>query len=194
VSYTSDKYNAPLDFRIPFTAPENIDPPVRLAFEEVYAGMRQIIRALVDLCGIGPKTVGEWTKYKNSTSTILSGNLRRFYAEAAEDITSNQLIAFWDSGAGLKVRLANATDNTRVAVGYCSTASGVLTGGVGEFVLGTGVPLFAGLTIGAHYWLSTTAGAISNTPAVAAGNVEQYVGIAISTTELSLALGPWIQH
>lgn len=194
MSYTSDKYVAPIDFRIPFTAPPNVDVPSRLAFEEVYAGMRQIIRALVDLCGIGPKTSGEWSKYSGSSSTILSGNLRRFYAEAAEDITSNQLVAFWDSGSGVKMRLADATDNTRVAVGYCSTAAGVLTGEIGEFILGTGVPLFAGLTVGTHYWLSTTAGAIANAPAVAAGNVEQYVGVAISTTELNLVLGAWIQH
>src|SRR4030066_299864 len=44
----------------------------------------------------------------------------------------------------------------------------------------------AGLTLGARYYLNTTAGGVvATTPPSASGNVVQYVGRAISTTEIA---------
>lgn len=187
-------YSAPIDFRIPSSAPSNLDPAVRNALEEVYISLNLIARGLVNYAGIGPQVASSWPLLKSSTRTILSGNLRRFYAEAAEPMTVYQIVSFYDNGGELAMQLADATDNTKVAVGYCNMPGGLAAGEVGEFILGTGVPAFAGLTIGAHYWLSTTPGAISTVPAVAPGNVEQYLGSAISLTQLNFSASGFIQH
>lgn len=194
MSLLPQSYVAPIDFRIPQAAPDGLEPQTRRAFEEVYGGLNQIVRALVTYCGIGPAVPANWAAYNNSSSTLLSGNLRRFYSTAAEAITYGQLVSFYNDAGSLKIRLANATDNTRAAVGYCNVLTGVAAGEVGEFILGTGVPLFAGLTIGAHYWLATVNGTISPTPALAAGNIEQYVGVAISASELNCTIAGFIQH
>lgn len=190
----SQLYVGPVDFRIPSSAPSNLDISTRLALEEVYQSLQIMARTMINYSGIGPQVPMAWESFAGKTSTILSANLRRFYARAAEDISLYQIISVYDDAGELKIRLADASDNTRVAVGYCNTASGILTGNVGEVILNSGVPLFAGLTIGTHYWLSTTPGAISTTPATAAGNVEQYLGVALSTTELNFTANSYIQH
>lgn len=194
MSLLPQNYVAPIDFRIPQAAPDGLEPQTRRAFEEVYGGLNQFVRALVTYCGIGPAVPANWTTYKNSSSTLLSGNLRRFYGEASEVITYGQMVSFFNDAGTLKIRLANATDNTRAAVGYCNVVAGVAIGQMGEFILGTGVPLFAGMTIGAHYWLATVNGNIANAPAIAVGNIEQYVGVAISATELNCTIAGFIQH
>lgn len=190
----SQLYSAPLDFRIPSQAPTNVEPAVRVAIEEVYATLNLVVRALVNNCGIGPQLPMNWSNVAGNPRTLLSSNLRRFYARAAEPINTYSIVALFDAGTEIQMRLADATDNTRVAVGYCNTPGGLIVNQVGEFILGTGVPLFAGMTPGAHYWLSTTAGNISNAPAVAAGNVEQYLGVAFSATELNFSCSAFIQH
>ncbi len=97
-------------------------------------------------------------------------------------------------GGVAQVRNANATDSSRIADGFCTTTGGISSGTVGEVQLFSGVTQFAGLVAGTRYYLSTTNGLVSPTPATAAGNVEQLVGVGIDTTHLAVNLGNWIQH
>ena len=81
------------------------------------------------------------------------------------------------------VTQADATDNTKPAElliiekPTATTATCVSTGDHN---------IFSGLTSGSIYYLSTTPGAITTTPPNGSGNIVQEVGVAISTTTLTV--------
>lgn len=110
--------------------------------------------------------------------------------------------AVYPSASGsVKLAVANASGtkdivglvaSTSVASGVAGTiaVSGVVTATTTQWDAVTGQT--GGLTFGARYYLSnTTAGALTTTPP-ASGYVIQ-VGVALSTTKLSLNIGPVIQ-
>jgi hypothetical protein len=188
-------YNLPLDYRItPVPAPEAGSNP-QVTFTIIYYAIQQILRTFVQFCGVGPRSVGDWAILAGSPSTLLRGNLGRLYVEASETIAANALISLHNAAGSLRVRNANATNNTRPADGYCSTENGILIGAVGEVVLSSGVISdLVGLVVGQRYYLTTANGQFAVAPAVAAGNIEQYIGIAITTTDLYFNTAYWIQH
>lgn len=166
----------------------------RPAIEELYAFSFQAIRAFVDYCGIGPQNFVNWSLLAGNPRTLLAGNLNRLYVVASEAIAQGAAVSLFNSAGVLNVRNANATNNTKICDGFCSTPGGIAAGASGEIILNNGVASIGGLTIGQRYWLSTTNGLIANVPAVAAGNIEQYLGIAISSTTFSFNVSNWLQH
>ena len=103
-------------------------------------------------------------------------------AAASEALLENDVVTFWDDTGTLKVRKANATDNTKPAHGYVKAAvedaanATVYTDG---FLPGTG------LTKGSKYFLSAAiAGAVTTTAPSATGNIAQAVGFAVSATAI----------
>jgi hypothetical protein len=191
-----NQYNSPIDFRISQSVlnESEIEPGSRPAFNELYAFAFQVVRAFVDFSGIGQQNFSNWAILAGNTKTLLAGNLNRLYVIASEAISFGAAISLFNSGGVLQVRNANATNNTKICDGFCSTIGGITAGATGEIILNNGVANIGGLVIGSRYWLSTTNGIISNAPAVAAGNVEQLLGIAISSTVLSFNISNWFQH
>lgn len=190
-------YNSPVAFFIPQTPPEDISqehPAVQQGFGELYNAMQQVISTFINNCGIGPQPQPEWAALAGSPTTILSGNLRRLYVVASEALPNGAIINLFNSAGVLAARNANATDNTKPADGFCSTPGGIAAGAAGEVQLSTGIVSINGLTIGTRYFLSITNGLVTATKPVAAGNIEQYVGIAIDSTHLYLDTNYWIQH
>lgn len=98
-------------------------------------------------------------------------------------IAPGQPVAVYLSGGKLHARLANATDNTKPAVGFCTKVAGI-AGTVGEFQTSGINEYCTGLTIGAQYYLDTTSGAITTAKPVGAGKIVQPIGFAITTTSL----------
>ena len=197
VGSISTGYSAPVDFRISQTPPVITDlADANDMAVEVYASIQQIINSLVNYCGIGQQLPANWSSLAGSSATLLTGNLRRFYAVASENINYGAIISLVNGGSGtVKARNANATNNTRIADGFCSTVGGVTTGNAGEFILGSGVVPINALTPGQRYWLAPTNGLIQNAAPVAAGNIEQLLGIAIDATHFFYnSNGFWIQH
>lgn len=188
------RYNAPTDFRIQQTPPDEIPTEYRAAFTQIYSAIQQIILTLVTDCGIGPREFSQWLELSGSVSTLLSGNLNRLYIPTSENIPFGAAINLYNSSGILTARLANATNNTKPAHGFCSTSGGIATGTTGEMQVHTGKVAIAGLTPGLSYYLSTTNGLITNAPPVAAGNIEEYVGVAVSATVLAFNTGAWLQH
>lgn len=72
------------------------------------------------------------------------------------------------------------------AAGYIQT-DGILSGTTGEWDAVAGTT--GGLTAGTEYFLSATAGFITDTAPSSAGNYVAKVGIALSTTELEISFG-----
>lgn len=196
MSGITTQYNSPIDFRLGQTVLDeaNIADGSRPAFNELYSFGFQVIRAFIDYAGIGSQNFNQWGLLAGNPKTLLAGNLNRLYVTASESISQGAAISLFNNGGALGVRNANATNNTKICDGFCSSSGGISAGGVGEVILNSGLTFIGGLTIGQRYWLSTANGIITNVPPVAAGNVEQYLGIAISTTAFSFNLSNWFQH
>lgn len=201
-NFQQGSYNSPVDFRIGQTPPPRLsDPDQRIqqsamlaAINDIYFFSSQVIRAFIDYCGIGPQIKTDWIRFAGNPQTLLAGNLNRLYVTAEEDVLFGAAISLHSLAGELTVRNADATDNTRPCDGFCSTLNGILSGDTGEVQLHCGIAFVGGLTVGSRYYLSTVAGNYSAAPATAAGNIEQYLGVAITTTQLAFNSHYWIQH
>lgn len=196
MSDASQVYRLPVNLRIAQNAPPTpgASREEEALYDEVFLALNNLAYSFVTLLGAAPRNFSEWSQLAGSPSTIKADNGSRLYVEASETIAYGDIISLTNVAGALRVRLANATNNTRPAAGFCSTTTGIAIGEVGEVILGHGVLPAAGLTVAQNYFLSTVNGVMANTPAVAAGNIEQYLGIAISPTALYFNSGYWIQH
>lgn len=187
------QYSAPVDFRIGQQPPSGLPEATQTAFAELYSFSNQVIRTFTDYCGIAPPIVGLWPQIFGSPRTILRNNLNRLYVLTSEDIPLGSAVNLYNDAGTLTARKANAADNTKPCDGFSclqDTASGLIC----EVILQVGLVPVGGVVIGQRYWLSTTSGIIANTPAVAAGNIEQYIGIGIDTTHVAFNVNFWLQH
>lgn len=105
---------------------------------------------------------------------------------ASEAISAGDIVNVHDS-SGAKVRKADATTSAKSAVGFAPSA--IANGASGTINFEGTITGLSGLTIGATYYLATTAGTITATPPTGSGNAVQKVGVAISATELSFEPG-----
>ncbi|RZO82991.1 MAG: hypothetical protein EVA65_15730 [Oceanococcus sp.] len=103
--------------------------------------------------------------------------------EMSENLAASDLVNVWNDGGTAKVRKADATAAGKEADGFVLDAG---TSGNPAMVYFEGrITGLSGLTPGARYYLDTTAGALTATPPSASNNVVQYIGRAISATELA---------
>lgn len=196
MSTPSLTYQSPVNFNIPQSAPSGIkDQQVAAALQQVYNSMQQIIFAFVNNCGIGPQPASNWSQLSGVTSTLLRGNMNRFYSLATETILYGAVINLYaTTAAQIAVRNAVASDHLHWADGYCNVPSGVVSGGYGEFILKSGVIPVNGATVGSRYWLSTAAGNINIAAVTGAGMLEQYIGIALTSKTILMDIAPGINH
>lgn len=101
---------------------------------------------------------------------------------ATENLAAGNLVNIWSSGGQFRVRKADATSQGKEAHGF--VLSSVSSGSPAEVYLEGTITGLTGLTP-ARYYLSTTPGEITPTPPANSGNVVQYVGTAVSATELT---------
>lgn len=193
----SNVYSLPINSIIP-TAPPIVEaevPKVAAALGIISSAFSQLVAVFVRFCGVSPMPPGLWSALDNSDSTIIAGNLTRFYATASVAIAQGEMINIFLSGGKLKIRKAKADVAGTECDGFCSAAP-IAAGAVGEVMLRRGLATVAGpLVVGTRYWLSATvAGGLQTTKPVAAGNVEQYLGMAITTTTFFMDSNSWVQH
>jgi hypothetical protein len=103
--------------------------------------------------------------------------------EASEALSSGDFVNVWNDGGVAKARKADATTAGKEVNGFVLDA---VSSGVDGLVYfeNTNTSL-SGLTAGDTYFLSTTAGTVSNTPPTGSGNVVQKVGVALAATEIT---------
>lgn len=193
---SSDTYSAPVDFRITQLPDADFPNDVKRGVAPLYAAVQQIIQTFVDNCGIGSQPTSFWQQYatQNPTATILASNMGRVYLVASEAISFGAAVSMFNNAGIINVRNANAATNVKSCDGFCSTPGGILAGVAGECILGRGICSITGLTVGTKYFLSTSNGLITPVAPVAAGNIEQYLGKAITTTQLHFDAHYWVQH
>jgi hypothetical protein len=181
MSSTNSQYTAPVDFRISQTPPDDIPPEYRTTFTQLYNSIQQIIRTFTNNCGIAMQPSNLWDGLDGSSSTLLAGNLNRFYVTASEDLEYGVAISLTQEDP---VRAKLATAGGVPAHGFCTTPGGIVNGAVGEVQLHSGVVNISGLLPGASYFLSTTTGLVSPTPPASPGLISQFLGVAINSTTL----------
>lgn len=102
--------------------------------------------------------------------------------QASENLGAGNLVNIWNSGGQFRVRKADATSQGKEAHGF--VLNSVLSGAQAEVYLEGTITGLTGLLPG-RYYLATSPGEITPTAPSASGNVVQYVGTAVSTTELT---------
>lgn len=187
-------YNVPTNLQLPRTPPAGLPDVVVPAFNEVYQVMNNFALSLTVDCGVGSRAASQWEALKGNASTVLANNVSRFYVEASEPLAFGDIISLHNVAGEIRVRLANATDNTKPADGFCNAIAGIAAGSSGEVILAHGVLPASGLVIGTRYFLSLVSGVMTPVAPVAAGNIEQYLGVALSSEALYFNCGYWIQH
>lgn len=103
---------------------------------------------------------------------------------AYENLTAGDFVNIFNDGGTAKARKADASTSGKEADGFVlSSVSSAASATV--YFEGTNTQL-SSLTLGSRYYLSASiAGAITATPVSTTGNVSQYIGRAVSATELS---------
>lgn len=178
--------------------PQNFDdapPEVSGYLNQILNSLRLLQFFITGATGAAQQPPANWS-FLDPSDTVLVGNMGRLYAKASENIGFGAIVSIFVSGGNLRVRNANATDNSRPGLGWCSTTGGIASGDFGEIIIGpslcTGI---SGLTIGVRYFLDTTNGIVTAVAPVAAGNISQALGIAVGAAELYLLPSlQWVQH
>lgn len=101
---------------------------------------------------------------------------------ASEALSAGNYVNIWNDAGTVKARKADATAEGKEANGFVTAAvASAATATV--FFEGRNTGL-TGLTPGVRQYLSTTPGTATTTAPVAAGNIVQFLGVAVSTTSV----------
>jgi hypothetical protein len=169
-------YSTNLGLSIIPEADEQQDPALYKEALKLRNAMFALQAALDNLTG----AIGEDPSYWSSVTPdqwIRTQNLTRVYLKASENLILGNTVNFWNNAGTLNARKANAlTPNFARAF----STGNVNAGSYGEFIL-CGVATITGLTPGAVYFQSDSAGLISTSPG---STYTQYLGFALSTNKL----------
>lgn len=112
---------------------------------------------------------------------------------ASEALSAGDLVNVWDDAGATKVRKADASDPAKAADGFVLSAAAQSENATVYFE-GTNNQL-SGLTGGTKYFLSaSTPGDITDAAPTTSGHIVQFVGKAISATEVSFEPGTPIKR
>lgn len=113
--------------------------------------------------------------------TMIPGGVETRTMTASEALSAGDVVNLWNDAGTVKMRKADA-DADREADGF--VLASVSSGASGTVYLEEAtITGLSGLTPGALYWLSTTAGSLTDTPPTGANVLSQIVGKALSATE-----------
>lgn len=106
---------------------------------------------------------------------------------ASENLSAGDFVNLWNDGGSLKCRKADASGGfAKEAHGYVKSAVSTAANATVYFD-GTNSNL-TGLTIGAKYYLSATAGTVTTTIPTTSGHIAQALGVATSATEMTVEI------
>jgi hypothetical protein len=155
--------------------PEAHNPEDALEFNKIYNALNTLGNALDSYTSPVAYPQADWPSLLPS-STLKWQNMCRAYFLASEAIVAGAVINIWSNAGTPNIRNANASVPQYVR-GVAPNA--VASGSYGEVFL-KGMAFISGLTPGAVYYLSNTAGLISSAP----GANSQIVGFALTSNTL----------
>lgn len=101
----------------------------------------------------------------------------------SENLAAGNLVNLYDNAGTPTARKADATAEGKEVIGF--VLSGTTSPASALVYMEGKITGLSGLTPGARYYLNTTAGTLTTTAPSTAGNIIQFVGIAINSTTLS---------
>lgn len=102
--------------------------------------------------------------------------------QASENLSAGNLVNIWSSAGAFRVRKADATASGKEAHGF--VLASVTSGQTAQVYLEGTITGLSGLLPG-RYYLSTTPGEVTSAAPENSGNVVQYIGNAVSSTEIT---------
>lgn len=121
--------------------------------------------------------------------TLLPGGLANtIILEASEALTAGNLVNMWDDAGTAKLRKADADALAKKADGM--VLSSFSSGATATAYKDGKITGLSGLTVGADYYLSTTAGGLTTDPSAytSTGQIVQHVGKAETASVLQLQI------
>ena len=144
---------------------------------------------LMDAATSGPnkvlKTKADGTLDASVMPTGIGADVKNM--PASEALASGDLVNIWADGGVAKARKADATAEGKEACGFVNAA--VAIDGTAAVYLEGRISGLTGLTPGARQYLLATAGKAGPAAPSAPNNVVQFVGVAVSTTEIDFEPG-----
>lgn len=110
---------------------------------------------------------------------------------ASEALTAGDFVNLWNNAGALNARKADASaaSGGKRAYGYVAAAV-LISGNATVYFLGRNTST-SGQTVGARVYLSgSTPGAATSTPPNTSGYIVQALGVAISATDINVAINP----
>lgn len=101
---------------------------------------------------------------------------------ASEALNAGDYVNIWNDGGVRKIRKADST-NDRPAHGFVKSA--VLSAASGTVYFEGGNPGVSGRTIGARQYLSASGGVQETPPVLPTDVIHQFLGVAVSATEIN---------
>lgn len=187
------KLDSPLQLALPQTA-QGMAKEIQPYFQDVYDAIYQLQLALVNFVGIAPQPRSIWNQL-TALQTVFAQNSNRFYCKASETLATGAMVNLFPSGGVAMARNATATGLVKPAHGFCNVSGGCAAGDYTEIILAHGIcPLFSGLIPGQEYFLALGVGLIQGAAVVSAGNLEQFLGVALDANTLFFNSGYYIRH
>lgn len=131
------------------------------------------------------KTKADGTLDESVMPTGIGADVKNMLA--SEALSSGDLVNIWSDTGVEKARKADATVEGKEANGFVKAA--VTSGATAAVYLEGRVSGLTGMTPGARQYLLVTPGKAGSTPPNAANNVVQFVGVAVSPTEIDFEPG-----
>ena len=158
-----------------------------LNFLDIVSGRFKQLTAIITSSGAGDanKIIGTNAAGKLDATFLPDGIGADAVTRTASEAISARAIVNITSGGGIR----NADASSEGFEAICFAPSAISNGASGEVRFDGTITGLSGLTPGAIYYLSETAGAITLTPVAGTGKVHQVVGYAISATELTFQPG-----
>lgn len=196
----SNTLNIAVDFRLPLNPPQ-FDPDQQLTgkdvqqiFNELWTFALAVQQAFNINSGVGARPTSQQSLLAGSSDTVQSGNLNRMYVTGfGAPLAEGYPVTIFDNAGVTSAVFSDAVDNTRPVQAFVSQPGGIAVGQIGEVIVSDGIADAVGLVKGNRYYLAVGGGLTAVAP-VAAGNIEQYLGIALDTTHLLFNCHYWIQH
>ncbi len=181
--------NSKILLGLPNLPADTIDPKFWSEFLTVYRAIQNLLVGVSEFSGVDAPDALEVASM-DPTKYLLGANLARWYPTADVALTRGQIVMPSTVGSN-RCRLAGAAtglvNSPGIGVANQSVGIGqkveVLTGGLTDAI--------GGMIPGSLYYLSTTLGAVQNLRPVAAGQVIQPIGWAMSSTQMLLCVSSY---
>jgi len=151
----------------------------------LYNAFQQLLSAFQNYGGISQWDPEIWSQL-SPDQTLFPQFPNRFYPIASEAIGLGAPINLHSNAGVINCRNANATDTTKPAHGYVTAA--IANGVRGEVILGHGLVIATGAFAIDKLLAEYCEWTICSSSSVAAGNIEQFLGVGISANALFFQL------